>query len=81
MTIYPNPAAGNITIELNTEVQDNESYIAFYDLGGKLIKKVKCEKQVNQLMHIDVNELESGCYIVRLFNHNDFSQNARFIKL
>jgi hypothetical protein len=32
------------------------------------------------LMYIDLNELESGCYIVRLFNHDDFSQNARFIK-
>lgn len=81
MAIYPNPAGENITINLNIEVADDESFVAFYDLGGKLIKKVKCEKQVNQLMHIDINELESGCYIVCLFNHNDFSQNARFIKL
>ena len=80
MAIYPNPAGENITINLNIEVEDDESFVAFYDLGGKLIKKVKCEKQANQLMHIDVNELESGCYIVRLFNHNDFSQNVRFIK-
>jgi hypothetical protein len=76
MTVYPNPAGTYITIDLMKE-QDDESYVAFFDVGGKVIKKIKC---VNQLMYIDINELESGCYIVRLFNHNDFSQNARFIK-
>jgi hypothetical protein len=76
MKIYPNPAGAYMTIDLMKE-QDDESYVAFFDERGEVIKKIKC---VNQLMYIDLNELESGCYIVRLFNHGDFSQNARFIK-
>jgi hypothetical protein len=76
MKVYPNPAGAYITIDLMKE-QDDESYVAFFDVRGEVIKKIKC---VNQLMYIDLNELESGCYIVRLFNHDDFSQNARFIK-
>ena len=80
MTIYPNPAEENITIDLNIEVQDDESYVAFFDVRGKVIKKIKCVKGVTQLMYININKLESGCYIVRLFNHDGISQNARFIK-
>ncbi len=80
MTIYPSPAGENITIELNIEVQDDDSFVALFDVSGKIIKKIKCLKETNQLMYININELESGCYIVRLFNQNDFSQNARFIK-
>jgi hypothetical protein len=76
MTIYPNPARASVTIDLK-KVQDDGSYVAFFDVGGKMIKKVKC---VNQFMYIDINELESGCYTVRLFNHDGSSQNALFIK-
>jgi hypothetical protein len=76
MTIYPNPARASVTIDLK-KVQDDGSYVAFFDIGGKMIKKVKC---VNQFMYIDINELESGCYTVRLFNHDGSSQNALFIK-
>jgi hypothetical protein len=80
MTIYPNPAEENITIDLNIEVQDDESYVAFFDVRGTVIKKIKCVKGVTQLMYININKLESGCYIVRLFNHDGISQSARFIK-
>jgi hypothetical protein len=80
MTIYPNPAGANITIDINMKVQDDESYVAFFDVRGKVVKRIKCAKEVSQLMYVNINELESGCYIVRLYNHDGISENARFIK-
>jgi hypothetical protein len=80
MTVYPNPIGANITIDFNMKIQDDESYVAFFDVRGKVIKKIKCIKGINQLMYINIDEFESGCYVVRLFNHDGISQNTRFIK-
>jgi hypothetical protein len=68
-TVYPNPASNLISL--------NENYenIEIIDLNGLIVKSVDFQTQ-----NIDISNLISGTYIIRLKNENEI-KTSKFIKL
>ncbi len=73
ITLYPNPAANSITIEL-TDKQENEK-LQIYNTSGILVKEVNVSALIQR---IKVEDLPGGIYIVR--SNNSRSLVAKFIK-
>jgi hypothetical protein len=69
LNIFPNPAHSQI--ELNNLTSDQSLQIE--DMYGKICKSIK---SMNSKMVIDVQDLNSGIYIIRCFNRNPI----KFIK-
>lgn len=59
ITIYPNPAKDNFTVNNLTE----NAIITLSDLSGRVIKQVKA---VNSLQVINTSELNEGVYLVQI---------------
>ncbi|MGV3611284.1 MAG: T9SS type A sorting domain-containing protein [Fluviicola sp.] len=72
-TLYPNPATNNVTIELTDKNAVAE--LTVVDLFGKVVYT----STINGSTTIDVNELTSGVYMVRL-NNNGQTSSTRFVK-
>ncbi len=63
VVIYPNPASSNVSVKINEGVQS--SSISILNLQGAVLKTIpKCEKVQN----IDISNLNSGCYILKVKN-------------
>ncbi len=62
-TIYPNPASGQVYVELDNA---NEFKAELYDVLGR---QVKLTKGANGRAAISVKELPSGTYVLRLSNN------------
>ncbi|MDA7577971.1 T9SS type A sorting domain-containing protein [Flavobacteriales bacterium] len=60
-SVYPNPATHNLFIEST----DNSNLISIYTLNGILIRKFKYNLNIIQ---IDVNDIASGTYILKISN-------------
>ncbi len=72
-TLYPNPATNNLTIELTDKNAVAE--LTVVDLFGKVVYT----SAINGSTTIDVSELTSGVYLVRL-NNNGQTSSTRFVK-
>lgn len=75
LSIYPNPAADNITINF-TSTSKNAS-IKIYDARGRLVKSIANVKSGETTFNI--SELESGLYLINV-NDGNTSTTKRFIK-
>lgn len=75
LSIYPNPASNNITINF-TSSSKNVS-IKIYDTTGRLVKNIDNAKAGES--SINIAELESGLYLLNLQDGNN-STTKRFIK-
>lgn len=73
-SIHPNPATDKLIITLSKDLQDGE--LVLFDLKGQKIKNLGSIKQNKS---IDVTELESGMYFIRLQSNHRFS-TLRFVK-
>lgn len=62
ISLYPNPARNNVSIN---GVIDRTSEIKIYNMTGKLVKMINA---ANCSGTIDVNNLETGVYLVKVFN-------------
>ncbi|MCQ2284570.1 MAG: T9SS type A sorting domain-containing protein, partial [Bacteroidales bacterium] len=73
--IYPNPAENTLFINFDNN-QYNVSNIQLFDINGRLISSEQVEANVNS---INVSNLTSGCYFIRLSDgRNAFT--TKFIK-
>ena len=68
--IYPNPVSNKIFIE------NGIGLMQIYDLSGRLLFAKQIKAMVEQ---IEIGEIKSGCYIMKIENENDIS-SLRFIK-
>jgi len=68
--VYPSPALGEINIENCKDV----SLIEIFDLSGK--KVMAARNNGNIIVHIPVNKLNNGLYIIRLKT----SEGDRYLK-
>lgn len=70
-SVYPNPSADHITLSgLTNEVQS----IQIISLNGKMIKELSFTSQ------IEVSDLPSGVYIIRLVNNKHVEQKKFIVK-
>lgn len=75
VNIYPNPAENTLHIEFDHN-QFNVSGVQIFDINGKLVSSQNVDSDVNS---INVSNLNSGCYFIRLSDeHNAFT--TKFIK-
>lgn len=73
--IYPNPSNQYVSILLEKEIEQAINYIV-YDISGKKIKQGIVNKRTNI---VDIRDLTSGVYIIKLYNEK-ITFNKRIIK-
>ncbi len=75
LSVFPNPSAGQFTVQLNSLVNDNIQ-MNVTDLSGKVVfsREYKIAVGVNKL-YVDINKLASGVYNVNIIkNKNSLSR-------
>jgi len=68
MTVYPNPASNAINISYNNHSYSGETEVDIVDLKGQIVKSIRLN-EIEQTL--DISELESGVYFVRLSNSRE----------
>ena len=71
-TIYPNPVSNELFVAINSGQEI--SLVEIYDPSGRLVYR-ESSTDFDSLIQIDVNDLNSGVYIINIQGAND---NIRF---
>ena len=71
VSVYPNPADNNLYIKSNTTL----SKASVYNVAGTQVKEYG-----NVLQSVNVSDLKTGVYIIRLTDKNGNTVTSRFIK-
>jgi hypothetical protein len=66
ISIYPNPSNGNFTVVSSEDVN-----IEILEMSGKLLKEVSVKS--NQEQAINLDNVNAGVYLIRVFNQNSSS--------
>ena len=79
VVIFPNPANDLITVEMRyvTSLQDDVC-IQIYDISGRMVQTQFIESQRNaneNELTIDISHLQSGIYIIKIYNNDMVWQN------
>jgi len=67
MKVYPNPFSGSVIIDLGKS-PDLSSQLSIYSASGSLILQ---QKLINTSTSIDLSNLVSGSYLVKVFNNTE----------
>jgi len=63
IVIYPNPSTGIFTLNYGNFIPD---FIQVFDISGKIIKTFETTKSTNRELVLDLKELETGMYFVKI---------------
>lgn len=80
LNIYPNPASGTFTAEINYPGSNEEFQLQISDLAGKTLKKINFEMGLNKLT-IPVSDLSPGTYLLHLFDVNALLASSKLTLL
>ena len=75
--LYPNPATGYVDLQLPASVRYNNE-IGIYDIYGKLCKTFTMNEMSAR---IQISDLVSGVYFIRLQNEQGVFINTKFVKM
>ncbi len=78
--IYPNPFEDQINILLPDAFVSEEVQFQLWDVSGRLIMTSTNSEIVNSIIMIDVSEVSSGIYFVKLFNAAGKSESIKVYK-
>lgn len=73
LSVYPNP----VSDVLNVDYNENISNLTVYDLSGRSVKSFTTNNSNNS---IDVSDLKSGIYMLRIETENKKVSTVKFIK-
>jgi hypothetical protein len=76
--VYPNPAAGPVTIEITGKTENGMSIVDFYSLSG--VKVMSKELEFPGKHSVSVSELPDGIYFLRLVVGNE-TKTTKLIKM
>lgn len=71
--VYPNPTNGMVTVELN----ENATNINVYDIYGKLVNAQNATMGVNT---INLSNVATGVYFLRIFNENTLVGTSKIVR-
>ena len=72
ITVYPNPTKNSLTVE--TEIaKDHDLQIELVSLSGEIVTSGKLGKG-QSLLHLNISDIASGIYLLKVFN--EFVSNA-----
>lgn len=75
---YPNPTNGFLTVEFDNEL--NPYFFEVVSSSGRVIKRIPHDKH-NHYLNINLSQLPSGPYIIRVQKRNGKSINTKIFKL
>ena len=75
ISIYPNPVTTSLNLS-STGVTDFE--VSIMDITGKVIKS---DRMLAQSFTIDVSDLSSGVYMLRLVSREGSTKIVKFVKI
>jgi hypothetical protein len=76
MKVFPNPSSGDITLEISNQMTGDLT-VMVYDLTGRVVwQKKSGNGNQSGMVHLNLNHLNSGTYIVQVFD-----LNTRLVKL
>lgn len=78
VSVYPNPVKNILSIDLPVSASNNYT-LEIFDLSGKLIKSQKVEVDNMGSIFVDVSDVSSGIYTLKLLNRNA-KYTARWLK-
>ena len=79
LSIYPNPAYSEVTIQYVLPDGLNEATLTLYDLSGKLIETEQLEAS-SSTVKINLEKLIAGSYLVALENDGKILLRGKLIK-
>ena len=68
--LYPNPNKGEFTIKLDSSVASEEIKVYVYDMRGRIIFENSYSNQVTFTENIQLNNPQSGIYLVSITDGN-----------
>ena len=80
--LYPNPVADLLQVHLKSKAINHSSELTFYSSDGKLVKRVSL-KTLNtntDKMTVDLSDLSSGIYTVKLHSKEAHIQSSLLVK-
>jgi hypothetical protein len=77
--MYPNPARNDVTITFNNSLAGDEITVEIYDVLGQLVSNASFRNSGNFEQRIDVSNLNTGIYLVRVGDGNVSSTNKLVI--
>ncbi len=72
--IYPNPAVGSLTVQSASDLKN--SVVMIMDLVGKEVKSVTIDEHMSS-RSIDISDLKSGIYYVKIVDASGIEQGTR----
>lgn len=80
LSLYPNPASANVTLNI-ASAEVGSTSINLYDVSGKMVKRVAIQKGLQQMQHrLDLSGLKTGAYTVEVVVNQKSRLVSRFIK-
>ncbi len=76
--VYPNPGSGHFTIELNKPINSEEQVqVQISDVYGRIVME---KVYTSQILNMDISELESSVYIIKVLRNTGEMASGRYIK-
>ncbi|TLX71962.1 T9SS type A sorting domain-containing protein [Labilibacter sediminis] len=73
ITLYPNPCAGNFTIDLESYT-NQKVQITIFDISGRLIKSISI--QGGNKIPVSLKNIAEGTYLIKVIGENNYIQRA-----
>ena len=77
LKIYPNPSNSYLIIEYEFEKQPENALVVISEAGGKRIKTITLNKQIDQKL-LDIRNFKPGMYIATLFLNGTAQESIKF---
>ena len=71
VAIFPNPSAGQLTIQLDDQLAGQVRQIAVYDSGGRLAQQISVSDRSATTLPITLHDLPPGAYALQLVGNLD----------
>jgi hypothetical protein len=67
LSIFPNPAQGNVSVVLSAEIVETQPQLEIYDVLGRMVWRMEAVQIYNQL---NLSHLQGGMYILKIKNNS-----------